>query len=149
VHRRAGDLHPGGERVADGVRARERGQQRRVRVEQPPAECVEHRRSDDLHEAGRDDEVRAVLGDGGRQRAVPRRPVGEVAQCADEGRQPAEAGLLQARGVAVAADGDHRRRVVRVVGRRQQRRAERPGTREQDDHARPRGRVGGGHGLRP
>ena len=50
VHRAAGDLHAVGQRVADAVRAGERGQQGRVRVEVFAAERVDEVRADDPHE---------------------------------------------------------------------------------------------------
>ena len=71
VHRRARDRHPGGQRVADGVRAREGRQQGRVGVDQAAAERAEHRRADQLHEAGGDDEVRL---EGARARRPGRGP---------------------------------------------------------------------------
>ena len=54
-----GHGHAGGQGVADGVRPRERRQQRGMGVDQPAAERVEDGGADDLHEAGRDDQVRA------------------------------------------------------------------------------------------
>ncbi len=57
MDRAAGDRHPVREGVSDRVRAREGRQQRRVRVEDPPGERGEHRRPDDPHVAGEDDDV--------------------------------------------------------------------------------------------
>ena len=57
VDRAAGDLRAVGERVADGVAARERRQQRGVGVQDPARERGEHRRADEAHVAGEDDDV--------------------------------------------------------------------------------------------
>ena len=57
VDRHAGDGRPRRERVADGVGARERGQERRVDVEHAPAEGVEEDRPDEAHVPGEDDGV--------------------------------------------------------------------------------------------
>ena len=53
VDRRPADPRAVGERIADRVRAGERGQQRRVGVEDPPAERRQDRRPDDPHVARR------------------------------------------------------------------------------------------------
>ena len=57
VDRHAGDGRPRRERVADGVGARERGQERRMDVEHAPAEGVEEDRPDEAHVPGEDDGV--------------------------------------------------------------------------------------------
>ena len=130
----------GGQGVADGVRSRERRQQGRVGVDQPAAERVEHGRADDLHEAGRDDQVGLVRrrvrrpARGPRRRGRRGRPTAQT----NVGR-PLRRACSRPVGVAVAADGDHGRRVVRIVGRGEQGGAERPGPGEQDDDPGPRG----------
>jgi hypothetical protein len=53
----AGDRDAVPERIADGVRPGERRQQRRMRVQDPPAIGVEHGRPDDPHVAGEHDQV--------------------------------------------------------------------------------------------
>ena len=115
-------------------------------VDQPAAERVEHGRADDLHEPGRDDQVGLVLGDRGGQRAVPGAAVGVVAQRArrrsGRPRRRACSRPSAARSLPTATTVGG---VVGVVGRGEQRRAERSRAREQDDDPRPRGRVGGGH----
>ena len=57
VDRDAGDGRPGRERVADGVGAGERRQQRRMDVEDPTGEGVEDDGADEAHEAGQHDRV--------------------------------------------------------------------------------------------
>ena len=58
----AGDPHPVRQRVANGVCARERGQQRRVGVEDAAAECIEHARPDHAHVAGQHDHIGSGTG---------------------------------------------------------------------------------------
>ena len=53
----AGDPHARGERVLDRVRARERRQERRMRVDDPAVERGQDGRPDDPHVAGEDDRV--------------------------------------------------------------------------------------------
>ena len=57
VNGAAGDLRAVGDRVAHGVRPRERRQQRRVGVQDPARERGEHRRADEAHVACEDDHV--------------------------------------------------------------------------------------------
>ena len=52
-----------GERVLDGVGAGERGEQRRVHVDDSTGEAVEERRSQEVHVPGADDEPDAVPGE--------------------------------------------------------------------------------------
>jgi hypothetical protein len=156
VDRRAGGVHPGGQGVAHGVRAREGGQQRRVGVDHPAGEGVQDSGAEQLHEPRADDPVRTARGELGRQRPVPGGPVGVGAQRGDERRHPPGAGVQQPGGVgAVGADGDHLERLVRLRRGGQQRRAEAAGAGQQDDDPGPGGagpRDGGcvgGHGRPP
>ena len=61
MDRGAADRDPVGERIPHGVSARERGEQRRVRVEDPAREGSQDARADDPHVAGEHDQL-----DGGR-----------------------------------------------------------------------------------
>ena len=74
VDRDAGHRHAGRQRVADRVGAGERGQERRVDVEDAAGERVEEGRPDEAHVAGQDDRVDAQrlqrLGQGPRRRAA-------------------------------------------------------------------------------
>ena len=149
VHGRTRHGRAGGQGVPDGVRSGEGRQQGGVGVDQPAAERVEDGWADDLHEAGGDDQVGLDGGEFGGQGAVPGGAVGVVGDGADERRQAAASGVLEALGVAVAADGDHGRRVVRIVGRGQQGGAQRPGPGEQDGDPGPRGRAALVPGPRP
>jgi hypothetical protein len=120
-----------------------------VGVDQPAAERVEDGGTDDLHEARGDDQVGLEGGQFGGQRAIPGSAVGVVGNGAHERRQAPAPGVLEALGVPVAADRDHGRRVVRIVRRGQQGRAQRTGPREQDGDPGPRGRQRFGHGFKP
>ena len=73
VRGRAGDLDAVVEGVSHGVGARKRRKQRRMGVDDA-GEPVQERRPEDVHEAGRNDEVRFVPGDRLGHRLVPRRP---------------------------------------------------------------------------
>ncbi len=57
MDRGSGDPDPMVECVAHGVGTREGREQARVGVEDPPAEGLEHRRPDDPHVAGEDDDI--------------------------------------------------------------------------------------------
>ena len=113
VHGAPVTLHAGGQRVAHGVRAGERRQQRRVGVDQPAAERLEDRRADELHEAGRDDQVRLVRGELGGQRAVPGGAVGMVGERRRR-RSAGRGAAARSRPAAspVGADGDDLGRVA-------------------------------------
>ena len=60
MHRGPGLGRAGGERVLDGVRPGEGGQQRRVDVDDPAREALEEARPQQVHVAGADDELDAV-----------------------------------------------------------------------------------------
>ena len=66
----AGDLDARRERVADGVCAGEGGQQRRVQVDDAAREGRQHRRAEDAHVAGQDDQLRGRGRDGLGEEAV-------------------------------------------------------------------------------
>ena len=70
VDGRAGHADARDKRVADRMRARERWQERRVGVEDPATERVEHRRPDDPQVAGEDDGVGRGGGEGLRDGVV-------------------------------------------------------------------------------
>ena len=104
VDGRPADRRPVGQRVADRVGARERRQERGMRVDDPAGERGQGRRADDPHVAGQHDDVRAraaqrvgqrvvgAAGDEGRVDALLGRPVerraGPVGH--DEDDPPAE-----------------------------------------------------------
>ena len=106
VDRAAGHGHAVRQRVGDRVRARERRQQRRMRVEDPPGERGEDRRPDDPHVAGEDDRVDP---DGG-QRLGQRRV---VAARDERGLDPLLRRPVERRARPVGEDEDDRRRRAR------------------------------------
>ena len=57
------DRDAGRERVADRMPARERRQQRRMDVDDPPVECLEDARPDHAHVASEHDDIRAGRGE--------------------------------------------------------------------------------------
>ena len=67
VHRAAGDLHPVGQGIADGVGAREGRQQRGVGVEHPPAVHLEQAGAEHGHEAGHGHGLHALAPPGARR----------------------------------------------------------------------------------
>ena len=110
------------DRVADGVRAGERGQQRRVGVDDP--ERAHDVRPEDAHEPREHDEVRTPRGEPLAQRHVPRGAVGVVGQCHREGRHAGGLGAVHRRAAGyVGAGGHHQRPQHRVVQDRLQRAA--------------------------
>ncbi|EGJ76923.1 putative phosphoribosylglycinamide formyltransferase [Streptomyces sp. Tu6071] len=103
----ARDLRPVGEGVPDAVGAGEAGQQCGVGVDEAPAETVQELLADDLHETGRDHEVRGVRGGGPGEREVPGGAVRVVLDPAHEGGDSGGTGPFQARdALAVGTDGD-------------------------------------------
>ena len=78
-------LHAVRERVPHAVRAGERRQQRRVGVDDPPAEPPEERGPEELHEPGQHDQVGREHRDRLRDRGVPR---GTVVEVLDATRRP-------------------------------------------------------------
>ena len=93
----AGDPHARGESVLDRVRARERRQEGRVRVDDPAVERGQDGRPDDPHVAGEDDRVDPHRGEGRRERLV-------VAAGDERGLDPLLRRPRQRRAVSIGED---------------------------------------------
>jgi len=102
----AGGEHTSGQRIAHRIRTAERGQQRRMDVDDPIGPPIEERGGQDAHEAGEDDEVSAGRGDGVSEACLPARTVAPVEE--DSVRRDARlTGTLERRCVGdVAEDSD-------------------------------------------
>lgn len=114
VHRRPGDLHAVRQRVRNGMRAGKRRQQRRMGIDDPTTEPFEEARAEQLHEAGRDDQVGTELVDGVSQSFVPRRAIRVVAQGDPEMRYRSVFGVFGGCTIAVDTDSDDCARIVRA-----------------------------------
>jgi hypothetical protein len=115
-----------------------------VGVDEPAAVRRQEVAADQLHEAGRDDQVRLVAGHRRGQGPVPRGPVREVLDPVHERRQPGPLRTGQALdAVAVGADGNDLRAVRRVGGCVEQGLEVGAGPRDEDNKARGSG-LGGG-----
>ena len=89
--------HARGEGVLDRMGARERRQERRVRVEDPAAERGQDGRPDDPHVAGEDDDVDPDRGERRRERRV-------VAAGDERGLDPLLRRPVERRAVAIGED---------------------------------------------
>ena len=117
-HGAAGHLHPVGKGVPDRVHAREGGQQRGVGVDEPPREPAQEVLAHQLHEPGRDDQVRLVVRASPGEGTVPRGPAGMVGEPAGEGghastvrsREPFDPGAVRPPNSGIYAAGTVHRR---------------------------------------
>jgi hypothetical protein len=88
VDGRPRDLHTVGEGITDPVCSGKRREQRWMGVDDAQGEAVHEFRSENPHEARRDDPVRVVLSNLFGEGAIPRLPIGEVLGRDDEGLHP-------------------------------------------------------------
>ncbi len=113
VNGRAGNLHPGLERLPMRIEAAERRQEGRVDVDHPASPVLRERRREQSHESAETHELDALLVEGVLQQALEGRPILSVRTMVDDhGRNSFRRGAREPGGLR--SIGDDQRDLGRV-----------------------------------